>query len=58
MQAHISKGMLYRYDTQNVSYASNSELLYEALTWKPLKRGIGEHLSAYDEVAVELRMMG
>lgn len=52
VQAHISKGMLYRYDTQNVSYASNSELLYEALTWKPLKRGIGEHLSAYDEVAV------
>lgn len=52
VQAHISKGMLYRYDTQNVSYASDSELLYEALTWKPLKRGIGEHLSAYDEVAV------
>lgn len=52
VQAHISKGMLYRYDTQNVSYASNSELLYEALTWKPLKRGLGEHLSAYDKVAV------
>lgn len=52
VQAHISKGMLYRYDTQNVSYASDSELLYEALTWKPLKRGLGEHLSAYDEVAV------
>lgn len=52
VQAHISKGMLYRYDTQNVSYASNSELLYEASTWKPLKRGLGEHLSAYDEVAV------
>lgn len=52
VQAHISKGMLYRYDTQNVSYASNSELLYEASTWKPLKRGLGEHLSAYDKVAV------
>ncbi len=52
VQAHISKGMLYRYDTQNVSYASNSELLYEALTWKPLKRGLGDHLSAYDKVAV------
>lgn len=52
VQAHISKGMLYRYDTQNVSYASDSELLYEALTWKPLKRGLGEHLSAYDKVAV------
>lgn len=52
VQAHISKGMLYRYDTQNVSYASDSELLYEASTWKPLKRGLGEHLSAYDEVAV------
>ena len=52
VQAHISKGMLYRYDTQNVSHASDSELLYEALTWKPLKRGLGEHLSAYDEVAV------
>ena len=52
VQAHISKGMLYRYDTQNVSYASDSELLYEASTWKPLKRGLGEHLSAYDKVAV------
>lgn len=52
VQAHISKGMLYRYDTQNVSYASDSELLWEALTWKPLKRGLGEHLSAYDKVAV------
>lgn len=52
VQAHISKGMLYRYDTQNVSYASNSELLYEASTWKPLKRGLGEYLSAYDKVAV------
>lgn len=52
VQAHISKGMLYRYDTQNVSYASNSELLNEASTWKPLKRGLGEHLSAYDKVAV------
>lgn len=52
VQAHISKGMLYRYDTQNVSYASNSELLYEASTWKPLKRGLGEHLGAYDKVAV------
>lgn len=52
VQAHISKGMLYRYDTQNVSHASDSELLYEALTWKPLKRGLGEHLSAYDEVSV------
>lgn len=52
VQAHISKGMLYRYYTQNVSYASNSELLYEASTWKPLKRGLGEHLSAYDKVAV------
>lgn len=52
VQAHISKGMLYRYDTQNVNHASDSELLYEALTWKPLKRGLGEHLSAYDEVAV------
>lgn len=52
VQAHISKGMLYRYDTQNVSHASDSELLYEALTWKPLKRGLGEHLNAYDEVAV------
>lgn len=52
VQAHISKGMLYRYDTQNVSYASNSELLYEASTWKPLKRGLGDHLSAYDKVAV------
>lgn len=52
VQAHISKGMLYRYDTQNVSYASNSELLYEASTWKPLKRGLGEHLSAYDKVTV------
>lgn len=52
VQAHISKDMLYRYDTQNVSYASNSELLYEASTWKPLKRGLGEHLSAYDKVAV------
>lgn len=52
VQAHISKGMLYRYDTQNVSYASNSELLYEVSTWKPLKRGLGEHLSAYDKVAV------
>lgn len=52
VQAHISKGMLYRYDTQNVSYASNSELLHEASTWKPLKRGLGEHLSAYDKVAV------
>ena len=52
VQAHISKGMLYRYDTQNVSHASDSELLYEASTWKPLKRGLGEHLSAYDKVAV------
>lgn len=52
VQAHISKGMLYRYDTQNVSYASNSELLYEASTWKPLKRGLGDYLSAYDKVAV------
>ncbi len=52
VQAHISKGMLYRYDTQNVSYASDSELLYEALTWKPLKRGLGERLNSYDEVAV------
>ena len=52
VQAHISKGMLYRYDTQNVSYASDSELLYEALTWKPLKRGLGERLGAYDKVAV------
>ena len=52
VQAHISKGMLYRYDTQNVSYTSDSELLYEASTWKPLKRGLGEHLSAYDKVAV------
>lgn len=52
VQAHISKGMLYRYDTQNVSYASDSELLYEASTWKPLKRGLGEHLSAYDKVTV------
>ena len=40
VQAHISKGMLYRYDTQNVSYASKSQLLYEASTWKPLKRGL------------------
>lgn len=52
VQAHISKGMLYRYDTQNASYASDSELLYEALTWKPLKRGLGERLGAYDKVAV------
>ena len=52
VQAHISKGMLYRYDTKNVSYASDSDLLYEALTWKPLKRGLGERLGAYDEVAV------
>ena len=52
VQAHISKGMLYRYDTKNISYASDSDLLYEALTWKPLKRGLGEHLSAYDKVAV------
>lgn len=52
VQAHISKGMLYRYDTQNASYASDSELLYEALTWKPLKRGLGERLCAYDKVAV------
>ena len=52
VQAHISKGMLYCYDTKNVSYASDSDLLYEALTWKPLKRGLGERLGAYDEVAV------
>lgn len=58
VQAHISKGMLYRYDTQNVSYASNSELLYEASTWKPLKRGLGEHLSAYDKVAVGITSDG
>ena len=58
VQAHISKGMLYRYDTQNVSYASDSELLYEASTWKPLKRGLGEHLSAYDKVAVGIENDG
>lgn len=52
VQAHISKGMLYRYDTKSVSYASDSDLLYEALTWKPLKRGLGERLGAYDKVAV------
>lgn len=58
VQAHISKGMLYRYDTQNATLASDPGLLQEALTWKPLKRGLGEQLGGYDEVSVGIAQDG
>ena len=51
VQAHISKGMLYRYDAQNATYATDAELLAEAASWKPMKRGIGDALGMYDMVS-------
>ncbi len=51
VQAHISKGMLYRYDVRNATYASDPALLAEASTWKPQKRGIGDELGGYDMVS-------
>ncbi len=58
VQAHLSKGMLYRYDVQNATPASDPDLLREALTWKPLARGLGERLGSYDEVAVGIASDG
>ena len=51
VQAHISKGMLYRYDVQNATYTTDAELLAEAASWKPMKRGIGDALGMYDMVS-------
>lgn len=52
VQATLSGGGLYTCTTQELDRASQADAVREALSWKPSRRGTGEHFGDYDEVSV------
>jgi hypothetical protein len=53
IQASLSKGVLYRHSTEQITRGADAERWQELISWKPSARGIGKHYGGYDSVELQ-----